>query len=220
MAQNNTLASVIAAAKSQAEAPAPSVPAVAGSRPAPMTLQDFSQGSMSVDEFIKVKEHGLLIGTNHELISRLRVAIDMTEIQVCDAIKFGNPPTYYKTYDGITCTAGGSWDQAKAKAVSIDPNARPYKSADIPCTLLEDAKDISGKKTVAEAGIRLGHSLSTTNKANFQEFLKEVGAQNLLSGVVEVALTAEAKSNKAGNRWGVLAFELIGEKAPDQAEAA
>lgn len=183
------------------------VPATPGKR---MTLDDFTTGTLNVDAFLKVKEHGLQIGDSTALIESVLVEIDLSEVQVCEVVKFGNPATYLKTFDGVICHEGGTWEAAKMRAQQVDPKARPYKSADIPMTLLEPAKSLKGEE-VQPAGTRLGHSLSTTNRANFATFLKDVtdAGYNPEQDTVQVKITAEPRTNKAGNRWGVLAFELL-----------
>lgn len=172
------------------------------------TLDDLSGGSLDVDEFIKVKEYGLLIGNDPSLFDEIIVDITLDEVQVNETIKYGkNPVIYLKTLDGVTCLQGGAWETALQKAAAAEPGARPYKSADIPMTL---AKDLVFKgKTVAEAGTRLGHSTSTTNRANLQSFLADVARQGYSGQQVRVRLTAEARKSK-GNTWGVIKFDLLG----------
>lgn len=196
------------------QAPAGST-AVATPQPQSMSLDDFSVGAFNVDEFLKVSQFGLRIGNDKQLFDTLEVMIDLSEVQVCEAIKFGNPPTYYKTYDGVNAASGGLWQDRVREAQASDPNARPYKSADIPMTLLTEAKDKS-KKTVAEAGTRVGHSLSTTNRGPFQTFIKSCQDQGLMGQTVKVKLGFEERTNKNGNEWGVMTFELLG--TPEESE--
>lgn len=238
----STLNDAIAAAQAQAAqaaqaqpAPAPAgVPATVtatGAAPAPammpagqkMSLEDFSTGALNVDDFLKVKEHGLTVGKHSDkLVAEAIVDIDLSEVQVCEAIKFGqNPPTYFKTYDGVTCVQGGTWQQAVMKAQQVDPNARPYKSADIPMTVVEDIVAID-KTVVAEKGTTLGHSLSTTNRGEFQDLLSQVGKAGIsMHDTVRVKLKAKPRTNAKGHRWGIITFELLGVGGDEtEAEAA
>ena len=134
----------------------------------------------------------------------------MKEVQINQTIKFGNPAQYLKTYDGTNCAQGGTWDQAQVRARSIDPNARPYFSADIPMGVIEDIKTPDGNTLLIEKGKRLGHALSTTNKANFQEFLKALTDAGQLGIPVRVKVSSARRTNQKGNAWGVLTFELLG----------
>jgi hypothetical protein len=86
---------------------------------------------------------------------------------------------------------------------------REYRSADIPMTLVADLADKNGK-VIAEEGQVLGHSLATTNWANFVKLVKALKEQGLDRVPVRVMLSAEPRSNQHGNKWGVIRFELIG----------
>jgi len=81
----------------------------------------------------------------------------MNEIGYNYSIKVGNPVTYLKTYDRITCATGGSWARAQARAQSIDPRAREYRSADLPFLVLSDIQLPDGT-VLFTSGKRLGHS--------------------------------------------------------------
>lgn len=186
----------------------PPAPANTNTNAAPLTLDDFTVGSMDVDAFLKVKEFGLLIGTNDTLFKTLDVKINPGAVQVCNAIKFGNPAQYLKTYDNATCVQGGSWQNAIARAQQVNPNARPYPSADIPMTLLTDVKDDDGK-VILEKGSTVGHSLSTTNRGEFTNLINELKERGLESTTVKVKLGFKKRTNKAGNVWGVMTFQLV-----------
>lgn len=197
--------------------PVPAGPTVV-QRGTPMSLTDFSIGGIVADDFLKVKDNHLRIGNKEDMITEpLIVDIDMTTVQVTEVIKFGNPAQYLKTVDGITCVNGGTWAQAVEKAQKSDPNARPYKSADLTMVLVEDAVAVNGK-VIAEKGTKLGHSLSTTNRGEFQAFLADLQKSNLLYETVRVKVGYKKRTNSKGNVWGVLTFELLG-KTPDEDEA-
>lgn len=184
--------------------------------PVAPSLDLLAAGPSSVDAYLKVKAEGLKIGDKINLIESVTVTIDMAkeagQMVAANVIKFGDPATYLKSYDGVNCTTGGTWQEAVNKAKLIDPKASPYMSADIVMTLIEDAKDIKGA-VVATAGTRLGHSTSTTNRANVAELIRAVNEKGLQNSVVEVKVTAQAKTNPKGQTWGVLKFELVGEYA-------
>lgn len=181
--------------------------AVAVVRPgAPLTFEDMAAGSITVDQWIGVKEFGLLFGAEKKLVTEaVMVEIDLNAVAYQHSIKFGNPASYLKTYDGAVCASGGSWEAAIARAQRVDPNARPYPSADVPMRVLHDVK--SGNAVVAEKGQVLGNSLSTTNWTNWKTFMAACKAAGL-TGTVKVALTAEKRTNKNNNVWGVIVFTL------------
>jgi hypothetical protein len=189
-----------------APAPATGLPA----RGTPFSLADFAIGAMNVDAYLKVKEFGLIIGNSNVLIPEVTAVIDMTTVQVTQCIKFGDPAQYLKSYDGISCTTGGSWESAILRVRQIEPSARPYDSADIPMTVSEDIKTSDDKTVLLDAGKQLGHSLSTTNKRNFKDFIAAVRNAGLIDIPVKVKISAQRRTNKKGQVWGVLAFELLG----------
>lgn len=183
------------------------------------SLDMMASGPSSVDAYLKVKFDGLKIGDKPGLIDSIRVAIDMSpsagEMVAANAVKYGDPAVYLKSYDGINCTTGGTWAEAIQKAKLIDPKANPYMSCDIAMTLIEDAKDLKGQ-VASPAGTRLGHSTSTTNRANAAELIRAVKEAGLSDEVVEVIVTAQQRTNPKGQEWGVLKFQLVGAYAPSE----
>jgi hypothetical protein len=171
--------------------------------PRQKTLDDLSNAGLNVDEFLKVDKYGFTIKGKEGLFEELLVSIDTSKIQVFEGVRFGNPATYYKTYDGAKAAHGGNWLDALKKAQMADPTVKTYEGADIEMVALETVKVTSkGKETVVvEKG--------TTLKA----FIDEVTKQGLRGAVVEVKVIAEKRTNKNGNEWGVLNFELLGEYA-------
>lgn len=176
------------------------------------SLDDLSTSSIIVDGYLKVKEFGLVVsdGKKEVLISNLLVNIDQKEVVATTVIKMGNPATYYKTFNGITCADGATtWAEAIERGARFNPPATPYASADIPMTLLEDVKANDGS-IIYEKGQRLGYSLSTTNKAAFAKYRQQLGGLDLLNDVVETRLGYEKRTNKANNTWGIVTFEALG----------
>lgn len=189
-----------------AEGGSAGVPATVGPRQN-FGLDDMRNGGMAVDAWIKVKDVGLQL--NDKIVDSLKVIIDTSAIQVAQAIKAGNPAKYRKTYDGVSCATGGTWENALAEIRRIDAGARPYMSADIPMTLVEDFKDSKGK-VLLEAGKRIGHTTSTTNRQAFQEFVNQLDKANLRGQEVEVILGYEKMTKTGVNPWGIITFELVG----------
>jgi hypothetical protein len=183
---------------------------IAPARPAnPSSLTSLPNSSMLVDHRLKVSEFGLLIDNNQALFDTIEVVIDMTAVQACYCIKYGNPLIYKKTYDRVLEAGGEPWSETIAKAQMINPNVRQYPSADIPMVLVRTLKDKKGA-VVAQAGKVLGHSLSTTNWRPFEKFVRTLIDQGLSTARVRATLGAEPMTNARGNRWGVMTFELLG----------
>jgi len=175
------------------------------------SLDNLMNSGMSVDDYIKVSEHGLSVVVENKstLFDEVQAVLDMTEVVSTEAIKFGNPPTYFKTMDGLVCADGRTtWTQAIEKGAAYNPPATPYSSADIPFTITTPIVDKKGA-VVYDTGTRLGYSLSTTNREAFARFLREVNENNLRHERVRVKIGYEAKSNK-DYTWGIVTFELLG----------
>ena len=173
----------------------------------PMTMDDMATGSIQVDSWLGVKEHGFVVGPDKVLVTdELIVTLDLTAIAPHKAVKFGNPATYLKTYDGVTCATGGSWESALARAARIDPNSREYPSCDLPMTLTHDV--VAKGKTVAPLGERLGISLSTTNWGAWRTFYDTCTKAGLAGQVVKVKLGYERRTNRNNNVWGIVTFAL------------
>lgn len=176
------------------------------------SMETLATGSINVDAWMKVSQFGLLIGDNKtSLIDTIKVSMEMTDGKGFVpklSIKGGNPAQYWSTYDGVSAQGGGSWEQAQLKAKALSPTAYAYRCVDLPFTVLEPVV-VKGVE-VAKAGLKLGHSTSTTNWKNWETFYKDVAAAGLMNQTVELELGYEPKENKAGNNWGVVTFKLIG----------
>ena len=197
-------AAAVAVVEPQAQAVA--VAAVGG----PLSFDDLGQGSMACDDWLKVKDVGLVVASNTtKLFDSAEFIIDLaTDAVACEVVKFGNPATYLKTFDRITCAEGGTWQEALNKANQVQVGARPYPSANITLEAVDDVKSSDGT-VVVKKGDKLGHSTSTTNYANWSKFrseLKKLGAE---TATVKVKVGFEGRTNKANNSWGVLTFEII-----------
>jgi hypothetical protein len=215
-------AAATAATAAQAAAPATAVATVQQSSmamtapaapAAKLNMETVSQGTMTVDLWLKPKEYGIQVGEVAKLVTApFKAVIDMTDgvgFTVKKGIKAGNPAKYWYTTDGATCTQGGSWEAAVAKAKGIDQKAYEYRCADLPFTLLDDVKTGDGT-LVGEKGKTAGYTTSTTNWKNWELFYKECAKAGLLNEKVVVEIFFERRENAANNAWGVLTFKLLG----------
>lgn len=183
-------------------------------RTAAPSAEDFLRSGMTVENWLKVSEDGLKIKVENDtaLLDKLAVSIDMSEVAFTKAIKYGNPPTYHKTYDGVVCADGQTlWTDALEEASRF--SQKPYNSADIPMTLEEDVVGKGGKVLMTK-GQRIGYSLSTTNKDAFAKFMRSITDAGIATAVIDTTLGYEAKSNKNNQNWGIVTFESNGELAP------
>ena len=184
-----------------------------GGTPQKLSMETMAAGGMAVDKWFKVTEDGLKIGDSKLIVGHVLATIDMTEgsgFVLKYAIKGGNPAQYAYTTDLVNAVGGGSWEAAQARIKALAPSASPYRAVDLPFTLVGEVKDMGGA-VIGNAGDTLGYTTSTTNWANWQAFHKEVADAGLLGQTVTVKLTAQARTNKNNNKWGVMAFELVQE---------
>ena len=176
--------------------------------PAPRLTMNDMVGGLAVSSWLGVNEHGFSVGAEKKLhVGEIEVVIDLAMIQPMFVIKYGNPVTYYKTYDRVLEASGGSWAAAVERAQRNDPKAREYRSAEIPMLAQHD---IAG---VVKAGDLLGHSLSTTNWANWESFYADCTRKGLVGQCVRAKLSALRRA-KPGYTWGVISFELVGPANP------
>jgi hypothetical protein len=185
-----------------------------------LSMDELMTGAMNVDIWAKVKEFGLLVG-GEELITEFQGYIDMSEgigFAPKMSIKAGNPAQYWSTYDGVQSDKGIPWNEAVAKAAAIDNKQKPYRSVDIPIVLTQDLKSPKGV-LLAKEGTRVGYATSTTNWREWQDFYQKVVQEGLLGARVLVKVTSKRMTNKAGNAWGVMCFESLGEYVEVDAEA-
>ena len=194
-------------------------PGTAIAVPTKLSMETMAVGGMSVDQWVKVKEDGLKLGDKPGLIESMLVDILMVDgsgFVVKYSAKAGNPAQYESSYDGVTSASGGAWAAALARLQALEPNkaVRPYKSVDLPMTLAEDIK--KGDVVLAKVGDVLGYTTSTTNWGNWEVLYRDVTAAGLMGKSVRVKLTAQARTNKNANAWGVVKFDLQGETPEEE----
>ena len=186
------------------------------------SMETVGAGQMAVDQWLKVKEDGVLVGDNKTKHEEIRVIIDMTDGQgfrVKQGIKGGNPAQYAYTYDGRVANDGKPWDAACGRIRSL-PNAggaNPYPCVDLPMEVIADVIGKDGKTVEIEAGKILGYTTSTTNWTNWTLFHSEVKKADLLGQKVEVKLGYQERKNNKNNIWGVVTFKLVGLAATNEA---
>ena len=182
--------------------------------PRKYTLDDLQGSGLNPDIYVSIDKHGLAFKGKEGLVDSMEVTIDLARgIHVFEAIRFGDPVQYVKTYDGVRSEQGGSWSEAVRKAQIADPKTRPYQGADIAMEATHDALNSKGAVLV-EKGTVIGLSTSVTARANLKAFTDMCKQQGLDGKTVLVRLSVEAKTNAKGS-WGIPVFELLGEANPE-----
>lgn len=224
----NAVEDAIAAAKAQASQAAPEGQEVVQAHPstggavasyttpaAPMSLDDLDTvaPATAVDHYISPDFQGLQIGSKKSLVKDgIKVKIDTSQIVLFECLRFGNPATYFKTYDrGATCReTGGSWADAIEQARAVDPKVRPYIGADIPMTLVDDLPSLKDEKElVAKAGEVIGRSTTYTELDGLKKFNKSIKEAGL-DGQEVIAELSNVPRASNGNNWGTIKLVLIG----------
>lgn len=200
-------------AASQHQAPAtvehqPSTPAPVTQGAAMSMADGMRSAGMVVDYWVKADGTGnLSLARKTGLFEEAEVIVDMTDIRVTKQIRFGDPPTYLKTYDGRVSTRGRPWPDEIVAAQKADPNSYDYFSFEIPMTLAEDLYALNGKNKLANAGETLGKSTSPTEAKPFRDFVQklvkagyETNAEEP-TGRYQVTVKCEAV-NEPGRNYG------------------
>jgi len=176
--------------------------AVATSRP---SLDDMADNSgMTVDAYLSVKEAGLRID-KEAYFQEAEVTIDLTAVVPIFSVRAnrGGSTTFIKSYDGRMTSQGENFQQATQRLqASHDKVDGPYQTAEIPVVLL---KDVPG----AKKGQTLGITPAITGVKFWTKFYKELREKGLSTSTVKAKITCVPQTNKNGNEWGVVGFELI-----------
>lgn len=182
--------------------------------PRKFTVDDLQGSGLNPDIYVSIDKHGLAFKGKDGLVDSMEVILDLSRgLHVFEAIRFGDPVQYIKTYDGVRSEQGGPWGEAVAKAQRVDPKLRPYQGADIAMEATHDA--VNGKGVVVvEKGTVIGLSTSVTARPNLKAFTDQCKQQGLDGKTVLLRLSVEQKTNAKGS-WGIPVFELLGEHNPD-----
>lgn len=205
-----------------AEVISETLPAVAGqtsitvnsAKPSMATMGQSTGISQMVDEWLKVDEFGLNIGSDRKKFESIVVDIDMTEDKgffVKETIKYGNNPTVYASrFGGSLSDKGEPWVEVVARARRVEPNAVVFPSADIILHMTEPMEIGKDKEKVTlPPGTKLGLGLSRSNWQNWCSAFKDANDAGLIGQRVRFKLIAEeVSSKKNGHTWGVIRFEL------------
>ena len=178
------------------------------SRPSLESIAD--SAGIQVDEYLTVKDTGFRLGdAKSKMFDRAKVRIDINEVVPIFSVratKSGNT-TFIKSYDGAMTSQGQNFqlatDQLRATSDKVDG---PYQTVEIPAELLED---VGGQK----AGTRIGITPAITGVKFWTKFYNELRKNDLVSATVDVEIVHTPQSNKNGNEWGVVAFEVVGQAA-------
>jgi hypothetical protein len=174
-------------------------------RPSLQSMAD--SAGIQVDQFLTIKDTGFRLGDSKTLFNEATVRINMNEVVPIVSLRAnrGGSTTFIKSYDGVTTSQGQSFALAESNLRNThDKVDGPYQTAEIPATLLADVA--GGKK-----GETIGVTPPITGVKFFTKFYKELQEKNLENATVDVKLIHTPQTNKNGNEWGVVTFELIGE---------
>lgn len=184
-------------------------------------LDDFLSGNMQVDAWIQVKDAGIKLNREEKAyLDEFEGELDLDSVQLFVGLRAefaGNQVEYRQSIDGgKTTTKGENFPTvlARWKDTSVKP-VDPYRGANMTIILTDDV--VQGKTTIP-AGTKLGYTTPVTGFYPFQNLLKQlaaegkvqdVGGGRLSGGRVKIKFTHDAKTNKAGQDYGVISMELI-----------
>lgn len=169
---------------------------------------------MSVDEYLTSKAEGFRISKEMKgLLDEITVEIDMMDIIPVwvSSHETGGQTKFLKTYNGQTTPSGQNFEYAyKAECARNANNKDPYKTVEIPVTLVEDAKDPKSPLVIHES-TRVGITPSMTGFTHFEKFFKKLMKENpaYADATLKVKVTHTKRTNSRNNEWGVVDFELL-----------
>lgn len=177
----------------------------------PANLDTLMNAGMNVDEWLKVNGFGIQFGSKQGLVSEFIGRIRLQDIAVFYGIRFGDPATYLKSFDKVTCVQGGSWNEQVRKAQAVDQKAYEYVGADFTLVTEQDVMTPDGKTVLIEKGKRVGHSTSPTGGKTLAALVRDLkNTKQLQDDVwvkVKVKHAVRTKPNVAP--WGVFDFEVL-----------
>ena len=182
----------------------------------PATLETLTSAGMNVDAWLKCPEHGFQIDNKKGFVEEIIVSFVPRQQAVFHGVRFGNPATYLKSFDGVNCVQGGSWTDAVKRAQAADDKCRgSYVGIDLQMTIEEDVIAPSGD-VLLEKGKRLGHSTSVTGGKTVADFMRDAMAKGFDNDELKVKLVFVQKTKQGVKPWGVIGMELIENLSPTE----
>lgn len=194
--------------------PTPANDAQMGALAKPSMDTFMGSSGMSVDEYLTNKAEGFRIGKDFKgLLEEMTVSIDMMDVipVFVSRHETGGQTKFLKSYDGQTTPNGQNYTYAyKAECAKNQNNSDPYKTVEIPVTLLEDVKDPKSSLVIHE-GTTVGITPSLTGFAHFEKFYKKLLKRDpaLKDATIKVKVTHTKRTNSRNNEWGVCDFEYL-----------
>jgi len=185
-----------------------------------MSMESLDAMGLQVDHWLKPDFVGMTVGETPSIVDHIIAEIELTQ-NIGFVLGFGlrygkNPPNYDFTPDGLTSAkTGGLWVNALAQATAVDPEARPYRSAQLVFTALDTVKSQDGSLLV-EVGETVGYTTPQSNWAEWSKFYRTCAKEGLLNTTVKVKLTNIPRT-KDSNKWGVVKIELLKDAASQSA---
>lgn len=177
------------------------------------TMDDMaSMSTMAVDYWIKAKSGQIFLGNEKISDDPFYVTIDVSSVAPKLGIRAGNPPKYFYSLDGKTCSQGGSWFDAVADARRIDQKAKPYACIDLFMKTAKEIRDYAGN-IVAKAGTSLGYTTPPSNWTDWKRFYDGLPHHN---GLVFVKITRRDVKNTSNNEWSLLNYEYVSDEMAQQ----
>lgn len=184
------------------------VPQTGGAPLARPSLDDMADNAgIRVDAYITMKYEGMKIG-NGKLFEEFEAFLDMTEATPILQIRANRSgaTTFVKSYDGVSTNTGENFQQKLAQLQATNDKVDgPYNTVELPFELI--TKGIPG----ADPGQRVGITPPMTGTDEWNAFYKEMRDRDLHKAKLKVRVFHIPRTNRNGNEWGIVGFELIEE---------
>jgi hypothetical protein len=179
-------------------------------KPISMAEMMANKGS-TVDLWLKVGYHGITVGKEKDLITKIEGIIDVKAVKPFFGVRYGGTGNtiYNHTFDGVTAAKGTKpWAEVMAEAYRVmanDPNFKgEYTGVEVVIIPEADVLSQDGKKVLAKQGKKLGFSTSVMNFRDWQEFYDKCVERGLTESKVRVELGYESSDYKG--KWGKFIF--------------
>lgn len=176
---------------------------------AAMTLDDMDSGSLSVDVWLKLSEHGFTIGDNSTMFDEIKVGIIAENLNPHRSVRctVGTDTKYFRSTDGQTeARTGRPWGDVVAECMRRDEKCTgDYVTTDIPLIAMEQLVCKKTKAVLVEVGQLIGTTIPMTGVKYFTPFRKNVLQRNPRDAVMVGKIT-HLRLEKGTNKWGVIDF--------------
>lgn len=172
-----------------------------------ISLEDFKRETPRVDAWLKIGLDGFTL--RDELVkggseAKFKVLMKIEDFVACRRLRWGKPPVYQTSYDGVYCTDGQLWSVTieNAKRATGDRELRDYVSMNVQGQLLQDTGGCI-------AGEVIGYQTTQTQNKNLSTLINTVESAGVASDEF-FEVTIGLKICKTTFKWAIHTYDYVG----------